>query len=86
VTLSNHKFADEKTISFSLNSGIRAVFTFGETLAGLVIAASAFDLFTFKWASSLGQAAVAATLSLLTSLASKSTGDQDSPSLIATVR
>jgi len=72
--------------SFAANAGVRCVFTFGETLAGIVTAAKGFNYITFGWASALGQATVAALLSILTSVASSSTGEPNSPSLVKGVK
>jgi Putative lactococcus lactis phage r1t holin len=68
--------------SFAANTAIRCVFTFGETLAGLVTVAKGFNYITFAWPSALGQATVAALLSILTSVASSASGEPNSPSLI----
>jgi hypothetical protein len=72
--------------SFTVNLAIRCVFTFGETLAGLVTAAKAFNYINFAWPSALSQATVAALLSILTSVASLSPGEPNSPSLIKGVK
>jgi hypothetical protein len=72
--------------SFAANAAVRCVFTFGETLAGLVVAAKGFDYITFAWASALSQATVAALLSILTSVASSNPGEPKSPSLVKGVK
>jgi hypothetical protein len=72
--------------AFAANAALRCVFTFGETLAGLVVAAKGFDYGTFGWASALSQATVAALLSVLTSVASSNPGEPNSPSLIKGVK
>jgi Putative lactococcus lactis phage r1t holin len=72
--------------TFAVNTAIRCVFTFAETLAGLVTAAKGFNYITFHWPSALSQATVAALLSILTSVASSGSGEPNSPSLVKGVK
>jgi hypothetical protein len=85
VTIAN-RGSGGKIESFLANSAVRCVFTFGETLAGLVTAAKGFNYITFGWASALSQATVAALLSILTSVASSTPGEPNSPSLVQGVK
>lgn len=75
-----------KVETFAVNAAIRCVFTFVETLAGLVVADKAIGLATFGWAAALSQALVAALLSILTSVASATPGQPGSPSLVKDVK
>lgn len=85
VTIAN-RGSGGKIESFVANAAVRCVFTFGETLAGIVTAAKGFNYITFAWASALSQATLAALLSILTSVASSAPGEANSPSLVQGVK
>jgi hypothetical protein len=68
---------------FWTNAAERAVKTFAQALAAVLVASGA-GLLTADWKSALSTAAMATVVSLLTSLASVRVGPPDSPSLVPT--
>ena len=69
------------TRSFWTAAAERAVKTFAQTLAAL-LAAGAFDVVSAPWLQSVKVAGLAAVLSVLTSVASSSAGNNEGPSLV----
>lgn len=63
-------------------SAERAVKTFAQTLAGVLVV-SGVGLFQADWRSAVSTAAMAAVVSILTSLGSVKVGPEDSPSVVS---
>ena len=70
-----------RTRAFWLATGERALKSFAQCLIGLWIGDTAFDLIQVDWRHSIGLAAGAAALSVLTSIVSAPISPTGSPSL-----
>ena len=70
-----------RTKAFRIDAGERAVRTFAQALVAVLVAGFVFTD-AAAWGEALLSAAVAALISLLTSVAASGVGDQDSPSLL----
>jgi hypothetical protein len=73
------------TKSFVLQLVERAIKTFAQTLVALA-GASQMDWLTLDWVQLAATAAIAAGLSVLTSIASDKVGPTDSPSIVPTFK
>ena len=73
------------TRAFWASAGERAVKTFAQALVP-ILAADGASLLSIDWPTSLGLAATAAVLSVLTSIASAGIGDPGTPALVSTGR
>ena len=73
-----------RTKAFWIDAGERAVRTFAQALVAVLVAGFVFTD-AAAWGEALLSAAIAALVSLLTSVAASGVGDQDSPSLLPTV-
>lgn len=70
--------------AFWVDAGERAVRTFAQALVAVLVAGFAFTD-AAAWGEALLSAAIAALVSLLTSVAASGVGDPSSPSLLPTV-
>lgn len=68
--------------SFVKQTVERALKTVAQTLLALWAAAGPLDVFNINWETSLGVALGAGLISVLTSIASRSVGAPDSPSVV----
>jgi hypothetical protein len=69
------------TTVFLKAMGERALKTFCQTLAALLVAGGATDLLSVGWKQALSVSLMAALMSVLTSIGSSRVGDPDSPSM-----
>ena len=70
-----------RTTAFWIDAAERAVRTFAQALVAVLVAGFVFTD-AAAWGEALLASAVAALISLLTSVAASGVGDQDSPSLL----
>lgn len=70
-----------RTKAFWIDAGERAVRTFAQALVAMLVVGFVFTD-AAAWGEALVASAVAALISLLTSVAASGVGDQDSPSLL----
>ena len=70
--------------AFWIDAGERAVRTFAQALVAVLVAGFVFTD-AAAWGEALLSAAIAALVSLLTSVAASGVGDQSTPSLLPTV-
>lgn len=75
----------EKEPAFWSDATFRTIFTLIEIIVALLITHGAFKGFVFTWSGTIGQAAFAGLLSVLTSLASYPAGTEKTASLVHSV-